>query len=314
MRSEGLLTILIIVFIFCLWLYTGGPNHPISFAGPYLTPITNVGQVSTGYGQGFTWKDAAHTVSVGGISASYKPGSSEAAREALFSNPSSYRGKIVIQDKSHLTRAQGPWDEFVHLYVTNNLTGSVDLTGWKLVSPITGASVNIPQGAALAQENGTGALSDIVVSAGTDLYIGTYTSPLRQSFRENKCTGYLTENHTFSPRLYSSSCPTPHDEFNSSFNGGGEGSYDKCQNYLYTLSSCVVPSITPPKETPFSCVTFAKSRLSYTGCVGTHYGDTDFTGKVWHVYLGRNTLVWKIPNDTIKLLDAEGKTVDVYSY
>lgn len=142
----------------------------------------------------------------------------------------------------------------------------------------------------------------------------TTVSPIRQSFRENKCIGYLTENHSFTPRMHTSMCPSPRDEFNTSYNGGGEGSYDICQNYLYTLSSCVVPQATAPKDTPASCVTFAKSKLSYAGCVGGHYGDADFAGRVWRLYLGKSTLLWKIPNDTITLVDAAGKTVDVYSY
>ena len=50
MRTDLWLYFGIIIFFFILWVYSGGPAHPISFAGPYITPITDVGVSSTGYG------------------------------------------------------------------------------------------------------------------------------------------------------------------------------------------------------------------------------------------------------------------------
>ncbi len=311
MRSEGLLTILIFVFIFGLWLYTGGPSHPISFAGPYLTPITNVGQVSSGYGKGFTWTDAAHTVSVGGINATYTAGSSEATREALFTNASEYRGKIVIQEKSRLTKEQGPWDEYVRISVRSG-TGSVNISGWKIISAVTGASATIPQGEIVAMENGSGPSGDIILTEGMEAYITSSRSPRPQSFRENKCTGYLDQTQSFNPHLSTGNCPTPRDEFQNFYNGGDN--YEGCKNYLYTLNTCLPPSGRIADDVVQSCVLFAKERLSYGGCLLGHRSDTDFSKNTWRIYLGSKTPLWQIKKDTLKLVDREGKTVDVYSY
>ena len=54
MKSDGLFFLGVIAFFFILWFATGGPTRPMSFAGPYITPITDVGTVSSGYGSGST--------------------------------------------------------------------------------------------------------------------------------------------------------------------------------------------------------------------------------------------------------------------
>ena len=59
MRSEFLFFLAMLVVFFVLWLAGGGPSKPISFAGPYITPITNVDQTQVGYGEG-GWISGIH--------------------------------------------------------------------------------------------------------------------------------------------------------------------------------------------------------------------------------------------------------------
>lgn len=49
MKADVFLVLASILFIYVAWIVTGGPNHPISKAGPYITPITRSGEESQGY-------------------------------------------------------------------------------------------------------------------------------------------------------------------------------------------------------------------------------------------------------------------------
>lgn len=118
-----------ILFLFVLWVYSGGPNQPISFAGPYITPITAPGITQTGYG--------------GSANASFRKvvlPSDASSNTILSSARSPYAGSVTI--KSSEPRSTNPDTEFILLHLLTNTT--IDVTGWQLVDADNGVHVRIP--------------------------------------------------------------------------------------------------------------------------------------------------------------------------
>lgn len=49
MRADILLVIACIIFLYVLWVATGGPQRPISRQGPFITPVQRSGEEQQGY-------------------------------------------------------------------------------------------------------------------------------------------------------------------------------------------------------------------------------------------------------------------------
>jgi hypothetical protein len=311
--------LLLFAAFFGLWLYSGGPSHPLSYAGPYITPITNVGQTSTGYGKPLTL--GSYDVpyirqgGVGPVSGSISYTSNAPALDARYGVASPFRGAVKLSSVNTTQNSHGPSDEYVRIIASSD-AGYVNITGWRLISDLTGNSVTIPQGARFptSRYNG-GALSDIVLTNGQIAVITTGSSPTIGSFLENRCTAYFNSDSTFAPAYSSYSCMSPSAEF-SRFYTGNDADGTRCQSYINSLPSCQIPSDYSEniKGVPSTCINFARDHFSYAGCLSYHKTDSDFFGNSWRIYLSRAVTQWRQSNDTIKLLDANGKTVDVYTY
>jgi hypothetical protein len=307
MKNDAFLFVGIIIFLFVLWVYTGGPTKPISFAGPYITPVTNVGGESEGYGAGSSGSNYT-TSNSGSFWGSWGKGSSGGSTtDVPAANRSPYAGKITLGGGN--PGASDARQEYLTLQSQANT--DVSITGWQLVSTKTGAHATIPKGVELANYSSSDP-SSIVLSSGNLAIVTTGTSPVDDSFRETMCTGYLDSNGRFSPSL-SNRCPSPLDELDRIY-GGDARKYDQCSDYISTLSSCRVPNSNVPSGTSSSCRNFAESNLNYRGCISEHRNDADFRGSTWRIFLEESRELWRRSNETIQLLDANGKVVDQYSY
>ncbi|MES2225473.1 MAG: hypothetical protein V4480_01550 [Patescibacteria group bacterium] len=311
MKSDFVLFLAILIFIFVLWLYTGGPTHPISFAGPYLTPVTTSGGQSQAYGNPSDLSGGSflHSLS-SGFGKSGSLGGDTSGSSNISSVPagdqSPYAGKVHINggDPSATSVRQ----EYLALQSASG-SGNINITGWQLVSTQSGAQAVIRAGERIPDVSSE---SSIVLNPGDEAIVTTGQSPYRStSFKENKCTGYL-DSSSYSPSLSTSNCPAPIDELGD-FYSGNANHYDDCADYVRTLSSCRVPG-TSPQGTPSFCRDFVRDRLDYSGCVDGHKNDADFVGDTWRIYLDENKQLWRSDNDTIRLLDQNGKVVDQYSY
>ena len=343
--NDGFLIILGLIFLFCVWVYTGGPTRPISFAGPYITPITNVGQSQSGYGKGTSFistgsydgnpKTGSYYTGSTGTDAGTQPGSGQALPESevrariadikqqvkdlqKFGAPSPYRGKVHIESVSTSYLGQSSSNEYVTIAADQSANG-VDITGWKLVSGITSSNQTIPQGEEFPGGKTQGTTADITLDSGQQarIYSGYSSRDGQGSYLENECTGYF---RPADPSGYSyESCPSPQSEFRAYYSGSATD-YDQCSQYINTLQSCVTPSDTKSSNISSSlgesneCINFAYSTLSYSGCVQNHQDDANFFGSTWDIYLNHLGVLWRQDSDTIKLLDRDGKTVDLYSY
>ena len=149
----------------------------------------------------------------------------------------------------------------------------------------------------------------ISLSPGDTAYIYRGTSPVRNSFRTNMCTGYLAEEGWFSPSL-ERRCPLSTE---------GEipiriANDDECFDYLQNFSRCEVPPNNFPEGLTGACRTYAHETLSYDTCVDTHINDKGFYRPEWRIYLNIRKQIWGERKESIQLLDQFGKVVDTTSY
>lgn len=283
MKNDLFLIFGVLAVVFILWVYTGGPNRPISFAGPYLTALTSPTDESRGYG--------GDLLGMPGSDGTYGPVSGNGSIRLGGGNPAASDEDL----------------EYVTLY--NDSDEAVSITGWRLVSERSGVSAVIPQGERVLRDSGR---ADIVLLPGEEAVITTGDSPVRASFAENRCTGYLDSNRSrFYPGL-GSGCYAPLDELDRYYDGNAR-SYDRCVDYVASLPSCrEARSI--PRGIPESCEDFVDDRLSYRGCVDAHRTDSDFYTGTWRVYLGEGRQLWRSGGESIVLIDASGAVVDRYTY
>lgn len=307
MKGDGLFFLGVLAFFFILWFATGGPSRPISFAGPYITPITDVDTVQQGYGDtpavDFRSRSVWSDFMSGGLGGSGVSG---------VSNPSPYRGQVRVSGSGGVT-SEDPDKEYVVLRAHGD--SAVDITEWRLVSVASGRSARIPMGASLPRSGRVNDTGRIVLSPGDEAIVVTGESPTGVSFKENKCTGYFTKRQDFSPSL-GNRCPSAYKEFESHYSGNALRD-DQCYSLMRNTPSCETPS---DRGMSNACIALIDTYLTYNSCVEQHRNDSDFADDTWRIYLeyensrGRSDELWKSSRDAIKLLDSEGRTVDLYSY
>ncbi len=333
MQSDFLFFLGVMVFFFVLWLAGGGPSNPISFSGPFITPVTGVGQTQVGYGDTDWYKGGINVT--GGLpsirsaevrssvqSIEYQLGNLqiESKRQALFSTPSPKRGLVTISGGN--VSSTDPQHEYLVLQASSSATEPITITGWKLVSVATDRSATIPQGTKLPTSGTLNASEPIVLYPGERAYVITGESPIGGSFAENMCTGYLGVNQSFSPAL-GRRCPSPSSEFDRHFTGNPYKE-TACYNLVRNTSMCVTPQ--EDSRTSANCLSLIYSRLTYNGCVENYRYSSSFYSDIWRIYLGRTEItrrndstmrygeLWKDSREAIRLLDENGLTVDLYTY
>ena len=312
----------VFVFIFLIWIATGGPLHPLAFTGPTLAEPGALGGGTylqlprAPFGVGGT--DISLPGSSSGSGASGNSGSFDNSGEpvptfisgTVFGTPSPYR---AIVSMSHYVSGAGgdAKNESVEISIAQDAGMPVDLSGWKLVSEATGIAAAIPKGTEVPTSGIVNPVQDIVLTPGERAIVITGQSPIGASFRENKCTGYLSTFQPFYPSL-PQNCPMPSDEL-VSFYGAYYIRDPACMDYVNKLSRCQVV-LSPPTTVSGACQNFMVQYLNYNGCVAAHRNDADFEGNTWRIYLGRLFSMWRTQHEVVKLLDINSKTVDAFSY
>lgn len=319
----------ILVFIFVIWVATGGPNRPISFAGPFITPISTYGDEQEAYG-GSIWDwtpGAADNTWFSWNPINVRSGEDNVQRtlwdtqdslsdlqeqlqdERLFGTPSVYRGKVTIS-ASRTTLAQTDEDEE---YLTLSVSGKepITISGWRIVSVRSRTHATIPNGVTLYKKGRVNHTVPITLSPGERAIVATGRSPIGVSFKENICIGYLEDRQDYRPQL-SGTCPTPLSDFERFYDGASRD-YQECREAVRTLPRCETPS-SSDVDVSDKCYDFMRDYFTYNSCTTYHANDRNFWGRTWRVYLGKSDDLWRESNDTLKLLDANGHTVDIYSY
>ncbi len=309
----------VFVFIFLIWVATGGPLHPIAFTGPRLAEPGALGGGTylqlprAPYGIGGSDISLPGSSSgEGGSNGSGTPTPSPSSiGGTVFGIPSPYRNIVSINHYVSGAGSIDPRNEYVEISVPQNSDISVDISGWKLVSEATGIVATIPKGTEIPTSGIVNPTQDIVLTPGVRAILISGRSPIGTSFRENKCIGYLSTFQQFSPSL-PQNCPLPSDEL-ISFYGAYYIRNPACIEYVNTLPRCQVV-LSPPTAVSDACRNFAVQYLNYNGCVAAHTNDADFSGNTWRIYLNRTASLWRTTYEVVKLLDINSKTVDVFSY
>lgn len=294
----------IFLLFFFVWVASGGPSRPISFQGPFLTPITGPGAGANAYGS--TATSISTGINMGGWGVNVSGGNGS---EGLVPGTSSFTGTVsIIRDTSGASRRDED-EEYLVLSVSPLAQSSVSAAGWKLVSQKTGRGASFPQGTEDPRSGRVNILAPITLKPGDFATVSSGRSPVGVSFRENKCTGYFEGRQNFHPSL-TQSCPTPYQEYSRFYNGGVDSN---CADYVRTIAYCSTET-NAPSNVSDSCEAFVEDYLNYNGCVGAHENESGFYGASWRIFLGSGNELWRSERETILLLDAQGKTIDSLSY
>ena len=306
----------IFVFIFLLWIVTGGPLHPIAFTGPKLAQPgvlgggTYLSLPRAPFGIGGTNVSLPGSSSGGG-NVSGSEASLPTLTGGVFGTPSLYRSIVRMNRYISGAGSADPGNEYIEISVTQNAGIPVNLSEWSLKSDATGSSVRIPKGTEVPTSGVVNAAENIVLAPGERAVVISGQSPIGASFRENKCIGYFSTFQKFYPSL-PQNCPLPSDEL-PSFYGADYIRDTACIERVDRISRCQV-MLSPPVTVSNACQNFMIKYLNYNGCVEAHKNDADFAGDTWRIYLGRTSPMWRTKNEVVKLLDVNGKTVDAFSY
>jgi len=244
------------------------------------------------------------------LEAEYERLSREASMRT-FGSPSPHTGTVAIVRDAIGVRASDPHEEYVQIAVDYKAKGVVDITGWSLESALTGTKVYLPGIASSFVMGAANVIGSATLQPGGLAIVTTAQSPVGASFRENMCSGYLDQFQEFRPQL-GNACPSPSSvlpltEENLVRYG------DACFDVINYLSACRFPQDIPDTVTP-ACRAFLTDALSYNGCVNRNRTSRSFETNRWRMYLGGQGEIWRNSHDAIRLLDAQGRTVDVFVY
>lgn len=199
-------------------------------------------------------------------------------------------------------------------YLILTAKDTVSISGWKLESTMTRSEATIPKGIATLDDENDRDENTIVLHKGDVAYLTTGETPLRSSFKENQCSGYLSEFGSFYPSIRKS-CPLPGDEMLQY--GGISQTDDECFEFVESIKQCELISRDELLRSDLSsrCESFVRNVLTYEGCVNKHEDQIGFDSVgIWRIYLDKNGELWRSTNETIRLLDTKGKVVALLEY
>lgn len=320
--------VIIVLLLVALWFITGGVGRTIQQAKNMLNPVDDIFGFATSTGSAFRLPWQPDELTRGPIVSETPEENTQSPEDELantqkeynatvkktheaeiFGEPSRYRGMVHLNAAA---AAEGPAAaEYLEIEASSDATAPIDISGWSMQSALTGIRAHIPRGAYLFVLGDVNEQRDIALSPGGTAVIASGASPVGTSFRENECTGYLGELQGFIPPLQRE-CPLPADSL--PFTPENLRAYgDTCFDFVNSLPRCTFPREIPSNLSP-TCRTFVMNTFSYNGCVAENRSKSDFARDTWRIYLNAGGELWRNTHDIIRLLDADGKTVDVATY
>ncbi|TSC87023.1 MAG: hypothetical protein G01um10148_128 [Parcubacteria group bacterium Gr01-1014_8] len=228
-----------------------------------------------------------------------------------FGDPSPYFRSVHISGAYSNPQTSDIPAEYIVIEASAENTTPISLEGWSLQSALTGVRIALPPAASPLRGGSVNAVNSVSLEPGAYAIIASGASPVGVSFRENICTGYISQFQTFEPAL-SLNCPSPSGELpltpeNLSQYG------DACFDFIYSIPTCEFPKQVPSIVSP-ACRSFLQNTLSYNGCMNRHYMRSSFDREAWRLYLESDSALWRDQRDVVRLLDDDGRTVDAYVY
>ena len=219
-----------------------------------------------------------------------------------FGNPSPYRGSLTLS----LDGASAPTSMAQYVIIRNVGAPSATLAGWSLQSMRSGQRAFFPRGASAFIQGTINVENDITLFPGMTAIVSSGISPVGISFQTNACSAYLATQQ-YAPAL-SGQCPSPDTVIAQAYVYGAS-----CAAYVQSLPVCTT-QVTAPAQLGSACAMLIEDEFSYNGCVREHQHDAGFAGSQWRIFLGATRTLWASDHDKIRLLDAQGRVVDVASY
>jgi len=245
------------------------------------------------------------------IERNYDSLAQQVAEAQQFGNPSPYRGQVHITDTYSGVTADDVSLEYLMLEADPGNTAPVVVSGWSLQSVYNNIRVTIPQGTRMFYSGAIPETSLISVSAGEKIVVSSGVSPVGISFKENLCTGYLGQFQIFIPTL-EERCPTAESEV--LVNPATSRTADpECVAFAQSIPRCQF-YIGGPPDVSDQCYSFIRNSMTYNGCVAMNKWRPSFAGDTWRVFLSRQKELWKQEHDVVRLLDQEGRVVDIWAY
>jgi hypothetical protein len=231
---------------------------------------------------------------------------SREAQDARTGTPSPFAGEVSL---SAANAQESGADEYLEL--DNHGRDAVTITGWTIESVFSGVRFVIPPAANPFVLGSVNRVANVSLAPGETAIVGSGASPVGVSFRENMCSGFLTQSQSFAPEL-ESNCPAAASVMPlTSDNLTRYGS--DCIDYAASIPDCEFPSHMPSSLSS-SCRVYLGNALSYNGCVSTNQSRVGFASGTWRLYLGAGVELWNNRHDIIRLLDANGRIVDAITY
>jgi len=276
--------VLIIILVWFVWFFTGGPQRDKAIKGPFIKPprLLDTGRVYDG------------------IDNTEISAKKDSGIKSLFAD----EVKIFITNG---VKESNPNKEYLELRASFNNSNPVLISGWKLRNSKGDSSV-IGGASKLPIVGKTNREAPLILRPGDSVFIVTGRSPLGVSFQTNTCSGYLEQFQDFYPRLQKN-CPVPISDLYKAV-GGVENS---CSSYVSTLPNCKI-IFSPPNSLSSSCKAYITNDTNYNSCVSTHKNDMNFYKKKWRLFLGKNNEMWRNSGDLVRLYDQQGRLVDSRSY
>jgi hypothetical protein len=322
-RVLYILLIFMVISLVALWFYTGGVGKITNAAKSLGNPLNG-----DNYTIHLPWEPAK--LSIGADVSKYvtdnsspdTPNAEEIQSQAddlqnkinqakTFGDPSPDKGKVRISDRESPDGGTSA-EEYIVLSADNLGTGPVLLSGWSLQSVLTGRRAALPPASSLFILGVVNPVTSVSLNPGQTAIVSTGASPVGVSFRENSCSGYLSQFQTFNPDL-DQSCPDPKSaipETPENLQRYGAS----CFTYIESVNSCKFPGSILPPDLSVACRSFITTTYTYNGCVNMYQFRTDFRKDQWRLFLQSSQPLWNETHDIIRLLDGEGRTVDVLKY
>jgi hypothetical protein len=186
------------------------------------------------------------------------------------------------------------------LRITNTSGSILSLSSTQLESSRTGARVSLGRAAEILVA-GAAPSAEVILEPYASAFISFESSPVGTSFRENICTGYLTQSITFTPSI-PHLCPAP-SQVASQYDPSRRKLDDTCHSFIDTLSSCTLYTSPLPTDLSSACREFIRGAFSYKSCAFQNQTKVGYLQPDWRIYVPTFTYT---SSDTIFLLDQEG--------
>ncbi len=319
--AKGILWVFVGVGL--IWLFLGGPGRMAEKTGIFIKPPSPIDTGET-YGQISFWESFKNNKEVEpsqnltdqekvAIELERVKKETEELQKTLIEleieqNTSPYNKKVSI--RRSLGSQTDVNQEYIELSVNLPAGEKVLISDWSLKSEMTGTEIKIGNATKLPYTSQINKEFPIFASGGDKIIITTGRSPIGVSFQINKCSGYLEQFQDFKPSL-DKNCPLVKDENLPVY--GPNSFNDDCWNYIDRISRCETPLVFP-LDMQYECRSYLTTEVNYNACVNKYKNENNFYQPEWRVFFGRVTELWKKEREVIKLLDAQNKVVDVYSY